>query len=100
MTPKTKPMAHMAAYCCGRKAAVLDSRPNLGGSWRRRRKCTKCERRWTTIEIVHQAPLPGMELDVINGRLLRLQAEMAEMLEYLASIREHHHAAPHEEIAA
>lgn len=37
--------------CCGREAAVVDSRPLKTGV-RRRRACRSCGRRWTTYEVV------------------------------------------------
>ena len=35
---------------CGSRAEVVDSRPRPDGAVRRRRQCTGCERRFTTVE--------------------------------------------------
>ena len=41
---------------CGARAEVLDSRPRPDGGVRRRRRCTSCRRRFTTIERRSLAP--------------------------------------------
>jgi transcriptional regulator NrdR family protein len=41
----------MKPCACKAKAYVVDSRP-LGDNTRRRRECSKCGRRWTTLEVV------------------------------------------------
>ncbi len=82
MTKRTRSTDEPAAICCGEKSAVLDSRPNTGGSWRRRRKCVVCGRRWTTIEITH-ASMPAGDVDIMLSHLRRIMAEVDGLVEYL-----------------
>lgn len=82
MTTHTKAMVQSAAMCCDAKSAVMDSRPNTGGSWRRRRQCVICERRWTTVEIAH-ASLPTGDTDLVLNHLRRIRAEVDGLVAYL-----------------
>jgi transcriptional repressor NrdR len=51
-------------YCGSRKDSVIDSRTARNGtSVRRRRKCTKCRKRFTTYEHVERIPLMVVKKD-------------------------------------
>ena len=51
-------------YCDHQHTKVLDSRPvNDNRSIRRRRECEKCARRFTTFEMVEEAPLMVVKKD-------------------------------------
>jgi transcriptional repressor NrdR len=51
-------------YCDHMGTKVLDSRPaNENKSIRRRRECEKCQRRFTTFEMVEEAPLMVIKKD-------------------------------------
>ncbi|OUM86748.1 MAG: transcriptional regulator NrdR [Bacillus thermozeamaize] len=51
-------------YCQHMGTRVLDSRPvNDGKSIRRRRECEQCNRRFTTFEMVEEAPLYVIKKD-------------------------------------
>ncbi|MFA6142849.1 MAG: transcriptional regulator NrdR [Candidatus Omnitrophota bacterium] len=51
-------------YCGSRKDGVVDSRTALNGtSVRRRRKCLKCKKRFTTYEHVERIPLMVIKKD-------------------------------------
>lgn len=88
-TRHTKALTQSAAMCCDTKAAVVDSRPNKGGSWRRRRVCQVCGRRWTTIEIAHGA-MASDDVEMVRIQLRRMGAEIAGLLAYLEQGRVPH----------
>ncbi len=51
-------------YCSNDGTKVLDSRPaNENRSIRRRRECEQCQRRFTTFEMVEEAPLIVIKKD-------------------------------------
>ncbi len=51
-------------YCGSQKDSVIDSRVSRNGSSiRRRRKCLKCKRRFTTYEYVERVPLMVIKKD-------------------------------------
>ncbi len=51
-------------YCGTTEDKVIDSRPSKeGGSVRRRRECTSCERRFTTYEYVEEIQLQVLKND-------------------------------------
>ncbi len=65
---------------CGWHSQVIDSRPTLDGAIRRRRKCQKCNARWTTYERNEDCPIPP------NGTLALLQARITVMRESLDAL--------------
>ena len=44
-------------YCNCTESRVVDSRPTEDGAIRRRRECMKCQRRFTTYEVVESLPI-------------------------------------------
>jgi len=51
-------------YCGDDNDKVIDSRPGKGGeAIRRRRECLKCQRRFTTYEIIEETPLVLVKKD-------------------------------------
>ncbi len=51
-------------YCGNRNDSVIDSRSSVNGSSvRRRRKCLKCKKRFTTYEYVERVPLMVIKKD-------------------------------------
>lgn len=68
------------AHCptCGAKSDVVDSRPTRS-SIRRRRKCSKCDRRWSTFETaLEDAPEMRRDLHLIAMRLAKLAEQCAD----------------------
>lgn len=61
---------------CGGPTTVLDSRPSSSGI-RRRRRCKRCDSRWTTYERKEEAVIPTL------GVLGRLQTQVRQMREHL-----------------
>ena len=57
---------------CGARAEVLHSRPRPDGGVRRRRRCTGCERRFTTFERAQTAP------DVLAAQVAALALQFAD----------------------
>ena len=57
---------------CGARAEVLDSRPRPDGAVRRRRECTSCQRRFTTVERPQVAP------DELAARVAALALHLAD----------------------
>jgi transcriptional regulator NrdR family protein len=47
-------------HCDSEFHGVVDVRPNAGeNTFRRRRECHKCGRRWTTREVIDPSPVRG-----------------------------------------
>ena len=72
---------------CGASAGVTDSRPAHAGAVRRRRKCSLCEHRFTTYEVMadrygHVFGLGGMENTASN-----IIAELTTLRDRLESLR-------------
>ena len=57
---------------CGARAEVLDSRPRPDGGVRRRRRCTSCERRFTTFERAQAGP------DALAAQVAALALQLAD----------------------
>ena len=51
-------------YCCFEESKVIDSRPtDEGERIRRRRECLKCQKRFTTYEVIESLPLIVIKRD-------------------------------------
>lgn len=51
-------------YCCYEESKVIDSRPtDEGERIRRRRECLKCQKRFTTYEVIESLPLVVIKRD-------------------------------------
>ena len=51
-------------YCCYEESKVIDSRPtDEGERIRRRRECLKCQKRFTTYEVIESLPLIVIKRD-------------------------------------
>jgi len=51
-------------FCAYKESKVIDSRPtDEGASVKRRRECMRCQRRFTTYEIVEQVPIMVIKKD-------------------------------------
>ncbi len=57
---------------CGERAEVLDSRPRPDGGVRRRRRCTSCGERFTTIE------RPRVGSDELAAQVAALALDLAD----------------------
>lgn len=62
----------LCPYCAHLGTRVLDSRPsNENRSIRRRRECEKCQRRFTTFEVVEETPLMVIKKDGMREEFSR-----------------------------
>ena len=50
-------------YCGDQESKVVDSRHSEDNSIRRRRECMRCQRRFTTYEIVEDLPITVVKRD-------------------------------------
>lgn len=74
----------MCPECGSIQTCVIDSRgvPSVGQK-RRRRKCSKCEARWTTLEITYEEYLALKE----NSQIQALRADLSGVLARYATPR-------------
>jgi transcriptional regulator NrdR family protein len=79
-------------HCCGRQSVVMDSRLT-GSARRRRRRCVKCGRRWTTYEVaglVSRASLLRAlaAIDQTHRQLAVIERDLTSALEYAVDVHE------------
>jgi transcriptional regulator NrdR family protein len=76
-------------YCskCSATSDVADSRPTLDGLIRRRRQCTQCNRRWTTLEVPKDAWQVIMELLGPNSKLVNMADDLERIANRLRELR-------------
>lgn len=68
---------------------VVDSRPTwMGAAIRRRRECSACERRWTTIEHdIHAPSLSGHSATVALSAILRAEGMVTDLRKLLGGVK-------------
>lgn len=65
---------------CGSRSEVMDSRARVGG-WRRRRRCTSCRHRFSTIELVYTN-----DLTAALAFKRRVVPKLEELMRWIASL--------------
>lgn len=72
----------MAKCDCEKHSSVIDSRPSPYGI-RRRRKCTKCGKRWTTIEMAVGSDIKSLKaavaLEVYKSIINKLEYDIGKL---------------------
>jgi hypothetical protein len=68
---------------CSASSDVYDSRPTHDDLIRRRRKCTQCGRRWSTLEVPKDEWKVVMELLGPNNRLIQIADDLEEIADRL-----------------
>lgn len=87
--PKLVTQAGDAASCCNRKSKIIDSRPGPDGTWRRRRWCVVCDRRWTTYEY-SEAAIAAIQRreEIVQGVISKTREFIGMLADADAEVRE------------
>ena len=67
--PRTSDLSVWACSCGYEDSFVYESRPHINGHIRRRRKCSECGRRWSTVEVS----------EAVFRRLLAIERAVGEL---------------------